>query len=45
MQKDLAGGHVSEIDGLLFEFIRLAEKCNIDVPTYRRVEKKFRQET
>jgi 2-dehydropantoate 2-reductase len=41
MQKDLAGGHASEIDGLLFEFIRLAEKYNMDVPTYRRVEKRF----
>jgi 2-dehydropantoate 2-reductase len=41
MQKDLANGHASEIDGLLFEFIRLAEKYNIDVPTYRRVEKKY----
>jgi 2-dehydropantoate 2-reductase len=41
MQKDLAHGHDSEIDGLLFEFIRLAEKYNIDVPTYHRVAKKF----
>ncbi|MDR2385443.1 MAG: ketopantoate reductase family protein [Tannerella sp.] len=41
MQKDLANGHVSEIDGLLFEFIRLAEKYNIDVPTYRKIVKKF----
>jgi 2-dehydropantoate 2-reductase len=43
MQKDLAGGHASEIDGLLFEFVRLAEKYNIAIPTYRRVEKKFRR--
>jgi 2-dehydropantoate 2-reductase len=42
MQKDLANGHASEIDGLLFEFVRLAEKFHIDIPTYRRVAKKFR---
>jgi 2-dehydropantoate 2-reductase len=42
MQKDLANGHASEIDGLLFEFIRLAEKFHIHIPTYCRVEKKFR---
>ncbi|MDR0836024.1 MAG: ketopantoate reductase family protein [Tannerella sp.] len=41
MQKDLANGHESEIDGLLFGFIRLAEKYNIDIPVYRRVAKKF----
>ncbi|MDR2148274.1 MAG: ketopantoate reductase family protein [Tannerella sp.] len=41
MQKDIANGHESEIDGLLFEFIRLAEKYHIDVPVYRKVAEKF----
>lgn len=43
MQKDLANGHESEIQGLLFDVIATAEKQGIDVPTYRMVAKKFTQ--
>ena len=41
MQKDIAKGHQSEIKGLLFDMIELGEKYDIDMPTYRKVLKKF----
>ncbi|UYU42009.1 ketopantoate reductase family protein [Bacteroides salyersiae] len=42
MQKDMAKGHESEVQGLLFDMITTAEGQGIDVPTYREVAKKFR---
>lgn len=42
MQKDLAKGHQSEVQGLLFDMIAAAEKQGIEVPTYRMVAEKFR---
>lgn len=41
MQKDLARGHESEIQGLLFDMIAAAEAQGIDIPTYRQVVEKF----
>ena len=41
MQKDIARGHESEVQGLLFDMITVAEEQGIDVPTYREVAKKF----
>ncbi|WP_196593836.1 ketopantoate reductase family protein [Pectinatus sottacetonis] len=41
MQKDLKKGGKSEIDGLVFEVVRMAEKVNIPVPCYKKVAKKF----
>ena len=41
MQKDLAKGNDSEIQGLLFDMIAAAEAQGIDMPTYREVAKKF----
>lgn len=41
MQKDIEKGHQSEIKGLLFDMIELGEKYDIDMPTYRKVVKKF----
>lgn len=41
MQKDIARGHESELQGQLFDLITLAEAHGIDIPTYRMVEKKF----
>lgn len=43
MQKDMAKGHESEVQGLLFEVISAAEKHQIDVPTYRMVAEKFKK--
>ena len=42
LQKDIARGHESEIQGQLFDFIELGERLGVDMPTYRKVEKKFR---
>lgn len=42
MQKDIAKGHESEIQGMLFDMIELGEKLEVDMPTYRKVEKKFK---
>ena len=43
MQKDIARGHESEIQGLLFDMIDLGTQLHIDMPTYRKVAQKFRQ--
>lgn len=42
MQKDMARGHESEVQGLLFDLIDAAEAHGVDIPTYRQVAKKFR---
>lgn len=42
MQKDLARGHESEVQGLLFDLISAAEEQGIEVPTYRMVAEKFK---
>ena len=42
MQKDMARGHESEVQGLLFDMIAAAEAQGIDIPTYRMVAEKFR---
>ena len=43
MQKDLARGHESEVQGLLFDLIDAAEAQGVNIPTYRRVAQKFIQ--
>ncbi len=43
MQKDIARGHESEIQGLLFDMIDLGTQLHIDMPVYRKVAQKFRQ--
>ena len=42
MQKDMAKGHQSEVQGLLFDMITAAEAQGIEVPTYRMVAEKFK---
>jgi 2-dehydropantoate 2-reductase len=41
LQKDLAKGHESEIDGLLFQMIRTGERLGVEMPVYRKVARKF----
>ena len=41
MQKDMARGHESEVQGLLFDLIDAAEAHGVDIPTYRLVAQKF----
>ena len=42
LQKDMARGHESEIQGQLFDMIALGEKLGVDMPAYYKVAKKFR---
>ena len=42
MQKDMAKGHQSAVQGLLFDMITAAEEQGIEVPTYRMVAEKFK---
>lgn len=42
MQKDIAKGHQSEVQGLLFDMITAAEEHGIEIPTYRMVAEKFK---
>ncbi len=37
MQKDIAAGKPSEIDGLIFEVIRMAEKYDVTLPKYEEI--------
>ena len=41
MQKDLAKGYQSEIQGMLFDVIKLGEELGTDLTTYRKVAAKF----
>jgi len=41
MQKDIAAGKSSEIDGLVFEVTRLGKRFGIPVPTYQEVSDIF----
>jgi 2-dehydropantoate 2-reductase len=41
LQKDIAKEHESEIDDLLFNMIRMAEKTGVETPVYRKVAKYF----
>lgn len=41
MQKDLARNHQSEMDGLIFEIVRMAKAKNISVPAYEKVAAHF----
>ncbi len=37
LQRDVAAGNDSEIDGLIYEVVRLADKYGVDVPIYRKI--------
>lgn len=43
MQRDVMEGKQSEIDGLVYEVVRMAKKYGGEVPTYRRAAEKFRE--
>ncbi len=45
MQKDIARGHESEIQGILFDMIDLGTKLGVDMPTYKTVATKFRKDS
>ena len=41
MQKDLKKGGQTEMDGLIFEVVRLGKKFNVPVPQYTKIAKHF----
>lgn len=42
MQKDIAAGRPSEIDGLIYEVVRMGERCGVDTPCYSMVAEEMR---
>lgn len=40
-QRDIAHGKKSEIDGLIFEVVRMGEKYRVPVQTYKKITEKF----
>lgn len=43
MQRDLAAGKKTEMDGLVYEVVRLAEKCHISVPLYDEISTELKK--
>lgn len=42
MHRDYRAGKQSELDGLVYEVVRMGEKYGVDVPTYKMIADKFR---
>ncbi|MBE5867094.1 MAG: 2-dehydropantoate 2-reductase [Lachnospiraceae bacterium] len=42
MQRDILDGKASEVDGLVYEVVRLGEAFGVELPTYRAVSEKLR---
>ncbi|MBQ9827563.1 MAG: 2-dehydropantoate 2-reductase [Lachnospiraceae bacterium] len=42
MQRDIMAGRPSEVDGLVFEVVRLGEKLGIPVPEYTKIAEKLK---
>lgn len=43
MQRDIAEGHQSEIDGLIYEVVRLGAQYGVAVPTYTKVAEEMKR--
>lgn len=43
MQRDIADGHNSEIDGLIYEVVRLGDQYHVAVPTYAKVAEEMKR--
>lgn len=44
MQRDIYAGKSSEIDGLIYEVVRMGEKYQVPVPTYEMIAKKAKEQ-
>ncbi|MDE6404498.1 MAG: 2-dehydropantoate 2-reductase, partial [Lachnospiraceae bacterium] len=44
MQRDIYAGKASEIDGLIYEVVRMGEKYGVPTPTYRMIADKARED-
>lgn len=43
MQRDVMEGRKSEIDGLVYEVVRMAEKYGAEVPAYKKAAERFKE--
>ena len=44
MQRDIMAGKQSEIDGLVYEVVRMGEEYHVPVPAYKKVAESLRTE-
>ena len=44
MQRDIYAGKSSEIDGLIYEVVRLGKQYNVPVPTYEMIADKAKEQ-
>lgn len=44
MQRDIYAGKASEIDGLIYEVVRMGERYGVPTPTYEMIAKKARED-
>ena len=42
LQRDIAAGKTSELDGLIYEVIRMGERCGVDLPVYTKIVDELR---
>ena len=42
MQRDIMAGKQSEIDGLVYEVVRMGEEYHVPVPAYKKVAESLR---
>lgn len=45
MQRDMEAGKQSEVDGLIYQVVRLAEQYGVDVPEYRKIAETVKKQT
>ena len=43
MQRDIKNGKQSEVDGLVYQVVRLGEQYHVSVPVYTKLADKLRQ--
>ena len=43
LQRDVASGNASEIDGLIYEVVRLADKYEVEAQTYRKIAESLKE--
>lgn len=43
MQKDVAAGHASEIDGLIYGVVRLGDQYGVEMPLYHKIAKELKR--
>lgn len=45
MQRDMEAGKQSEVDGLIYQVVCLAEQYGVDVPEYRKIAEAVKKQT